>query len=94
MKLPQQLRLWRRRKSNPSERVMGKHRLGTGLFTVFALIVLYVLSIGPAAELVHKRYIPLWAMLIYQPMATVADYVPSVSPILNAYIEWWSPLDD
>ena len=62
---------------------------------IFALIsTIYILAIGPIAELIHKRYIPPRVILIYWPVVMVSDYVPGLGHIVNAYIAWWAPLDD
>jgi len=58
---------------------------------VVLLFVLYVASIGPAAWLHDREYIPDWALWVYLPLSPLAG-VPVVERPISAYVDWWIPL--
>jgi len=64
-----------------------------GLVAVFVLLLmLYVLSVGPAVWLVENELLnrPV-AAAFYWPLEWIAIKVPVVGPILNRYVDWWAP---
>ena len=53
-----------------------------------AVIVLYVLSVGPAGVAVEKGLLPRRVMIIYQPLLDVAFNTPLERPF-GAYLRLW-----
>jgi hypothetical protein len=55
------------------------------VWTVPSLIILYVLSTGPAFKLYQRGVLPYQVMRIYNPLETLDAYFPQAGKFLNWY---------
>ena len=69
---------------------MSKLRSESLVYWVLGLLVVYVLSVGPAFRLCDRGAFPGPVILIYLPLFE-ATYLPGVGGMLSAYIGWWDP---
>ena len=73
----------------------GENRKGPSFtslvaFGIFALPMLYVLSVGPAATLVHSEYVSEEAIMpYYWPIVQLHDRVAWFERALNWYMDFW-----
>jgi hypothetical protein len=59
------------------------------LFSVFAVVALYVLSVGPAARY-YRSSPPVRLLQFYAPLTWLADNTPLGTP-LRSYLDLWVP---
>ena len=60
-------------------------------WTLFALLFLYPLSVGPTYLLVSRGYLPARVGVIYAPLEQLASQSDSFDSLLEWYIERWLP---
>ena len=72
---------------------MEKKPLASAAGCVIGLLLVYVLSIGPAAYLNAKGIIPNhFCEIVYWPLEPTT-HISMFDKILNNYICWWVPID-
>jgi hypothetical protein len=65
------------------------------MFIAYVVLMLYLLSVGPAVLLAHKwRQAEAALEVLYAPVEWACRCVPLIHPPLEAYISLWRPQND
>lgn len=70
---------------------MNDRPFKTVVTSVLLLVVLYLLSVGPALLLVKKGLLPEKTILAYIPIFAIGGQTPYFRDVLIAYGTWWDP---
>ena len=62
-------------------------RLGMLTLALFAAVLFYGLSVGPAAWAVKRKYVPKSVVTVYKPLIVLKG--TPLEPLLIRYIQWW-----